>query len=319
LSILHICVSRLGSGLGLLFLLAKPAGINFTNMRNEAVYDVDDDPDSDDDSDDSDYESDDDPSDSEDDDSDDLIEGVNMRNEDQPDPPDGNVDENQQTDDEEEDEEHDTDVDEDDSVESAPEEQAETENPVLSAPLKKLATNGKLHPILESRTRQKTPNTSEALVTGTVEAGDDLVQPMSKKQRKRKRELQKQMLKRDEEEKKQRLKNKAKNERRRAKIKANEQTLKETKNEPDAGKTEQKPGVSFTKNELDAPKAFGDRRDQLKAEQKPGVSFPHDSCSAKSLTPELEAIALTQYNLKRGLKEYGNDGLDALGKEVEQL
>jgi hypothetical protein len=37
------------------------------------------------------------------------------------------------------------------------------------------------------------------------------------------------------------------------------------------------------------------------------------------LTPELEAIALTQYNLKRGLKEFGNDGLVALGKEVEQL
>jgi hypothetical protein len=49
------------------------------------------------------------------------------------------------------------------------------------------------------------------------------------------------------------------------------------------------------------------------------VPFPHDSCSSKDLTPELEAIALTQYNLKRGLKEFGNDGLIALGKEVKQL
>ena len=49
------------------------------------------------------------------------------------------------------------------------------------------------------------------------------------------------------------------------------------------------------------------------------MSFPQDSCSSKDLTPELEAIALTQYTLKRGLKEFGNDGLTALGKEVEQL
>ncbi len=49
------------------------------------------------------------------------------------------------------------------------------------------------------------------------------------------------------------------------------------------------------------------------------MSFPHDSCSSKDITPELEAIALTQYNLKRGLKEFGKDGLIALGKEVEQL
>jgi hypothetical protein len=62
-----------------------------------------------------------------------------------------------------------------------------------------------------------------------------------------------------------------------------------------------------------------DLRDQLKTQQKPGVSFPHDSCSSKDITPELEAAALTQHNLKRGLKEFGKDGLVALGKEVEQL
>jgi hypothetical protein len=63
----------------------------------------------------------------------------------------------------------------------------------------------------------------------------------------------------------------------------------------------------------------GDLRDQLRSKQKQGVSFPHDSCTATDLTPDLEAIALTQYNLKRGLKEFGNDGIVALGKEMEQL
>jgi hypothetical protein len=67
------------------------------------------------------------------------------------------------------------------------------------------------------------------------------------------------------------------------------------------------------------PDVYGDRWDQLKPEQKPGVSFPHDSCSLKNLTPEFEATALTQYTLKQGLKEFGIDGITALGKEVEQL
>jgi hypothetical protein len=64
---------------------------------------------------------------------------------------------------------------------------------------------------------------------------------------------------------------------------------------------------------------FGDLRDQVRSKQKPGVSFPHDSCSSKDLTPNLEAIALTQYNLKWGLKKFGSDGIVALGKEVGQL
>jgi hypothetical protein len=64
---------------------------------------------------------------------------------------------------------------------------------------------------------------------------------------------------------------------------------------------------------------FGNLRDQLMSKQKPGVSFPHDSCLSTGLTPDLKAIALTQYNLKRGLKEFGNDGIVALGKEMEQL
>jgi hypothetical protein len=49
------------------------------------------------------------------------------------------------------------------------------------------------------------------------------------------------------------------------------------------------------------------------------VSFPKDSCSSKDLTPDFEATALTQCNLKRGLKEFGDDRITALGKEVEQL
>jgi hypothetical protein len=53
--------------------------------------------------------------------------------------------------------------------------------------------------------------------------------------------------------------------------------------------------------------------------QKPGVSFPCDSYSTKDLPPDLEAFTMTQYNLKRGLKEFGKDGIVALGKEMEQL
>ncbi len=115
---------------------------------------------------------------------------------------------------------------------------------------------------------------------------------MTKKERKLRRELKKKILKRDEEENKKKLRNKLKNEKRR---------------------------VRFKKNNTTEPVGFVDLRDQLRSEQKPGVSFPNDSCSTKDLTPELEAIALTQYTLKRGLKEFGKDGFDALGKEVKQL
>ena len=69
----------------------------------------------------------------------------------------------------------------------------------------------------------------------------------------------------------------------------------------------------------EAKPIYGDLRDRLRTEQKPGVLFPHDSCVSTDLTPDLEAIALTQYTLKRGLKEFGNDGLTALGKEMAQL
>ena len=50
------------------------------------------------------------------------------------------------------------------------------------------------------------------------------------------------------------------------------------------------------------PDVFGDQRDALRSAQKPGVLFPEDSCVDTDLTSDLEAAALTQYNLKRGLR-----------------
>ena len=292
---------------------SNPVGMNFTNMRNEAVYDIDAEYDSDSDSDDdSDY----DPDDDDDDDYDDLIAGVEVQHVDPPDPPDENEsgDDDQQSQDEEYVQENDSDEDdESDSDEEyvsdegnesdaetlengnnnsddEEEEEEEDEIPVIPGPLKKLVdTLGELPTIIGSRTRQQAMNNSETLVTGTVEK-----KLISKKNRKLKRELQKKMLKRYEEKTKKRLRNKAKNKRRRMKRKA-------------------------IRDEPEKLHEYGDRRDQLKSEQKPGVSFPQDSCSSKNLTPELEAIALTQYTLKKGLKEFGDDGLTALGKEVKQL
>jgi hypothetical protein len=52
---------------------------------------------------------------------------------------------------------------------------------------------------------------------------------------------------------------------------------------------------------------------QALSKQKPGVSFPYDSSSSKELSPDLEAIAMMQYSLNGGLKEFGKDGMFALG------
>jgi hypothetical protein len=73
-----------------------------------------------------------------------------------------------------------------------------------------------------------------------------------------------------------------------------------------------------TRDEPEELNEFDDLRNRLRAAQKPGVSFPNDSCSSKDLTPDFEATALTQCDLKRGLKEFGDDGITALGKEVER-
>ena len=147
----------------------------------------------------------------------------------------------------------------------------EADMPTLSAPLRKLAnTRGELPPILGSRTRQTAQHNDETLVTRTT-----AVHPLSKKKRKLERELQKQIIKSYEAEQKKRIKNKLKNKKRKIRSKMNMKTP--------------------NKDEPEVPDKYGDRRDQLISEQKPGVSFPHDSCSSKDLTPELEAIALTQY------------------------
>jgi hypothetical protein len=74
-----------------------------------------------------------------------------------------------------------------------------------------------------------------------------------------------------------------------------------------------------TRNEENKSNGLGDLRDRLRSKQKPGVSFPCDFYSSKELSPDLEASAMMQYNLKRGLKEFGKDGIVALGKEMEQL
>jgi hypothetical protein len=74
-----------------------------------------------------------------------------------------------------------------------------------------------------------------------------------------------------------------------------------------------------TGNEDNKQKGLGDLRYRLRSIQKPGVLFPCDSYSTKELPPDLEALAMTQYNLKRGLKEFGKDEIIALGKEMEQF
>jgi hypothetical protein len=286
-------------------------GMNFTNMRNEAVHDVDDEDDSDDESDgDSDHATDEEESDADEDDYDDFIAGVEMHNEDPPDPPDEGGDENQQNQAEDEEEAEENDEEDDDEIyENGPDnndddagEEMEAEPTVIPSPLKKLTDcNGKMPAIVESRTRQKAQNTSETLVTAVTEEQEIPEKTASKKQRKRNRELQKQMLKREEEEQRKRLRNKSKNKKRRLKIKEKRKIRNETRDEPE---------------ELNE---FGDLHDRLRAAQKPGVSFRNDSCSSKGLTPDFEATALTQCDLKRGLKEFGDDGITALRKEVEQL
>jgi hypothetical protein len=74
-----------------------------------------------------------------------------------------------------------------------------------------------------------------------------------------------------------------------------------------------------TGNEDNESKGLGDLRDRLRSVQNPGISFPCDSYSTKEIPPDLDAFEMTQYNLKRGLKQFGKDRIFALGKEMEQL
>ena len=196
-------------------------------MRNEPVYDIDDDDGSDNDSDDSDYDADDD--DNNDDNYDDFIAGVDIPQVNPPDPPaeiENADEENQQLDNEdneqddiEQDDDNDGDNEQEDDNDDGDNEQEEaataTEVPAITPLLKQLTdTAGALPPILDSRTRQQT---GVILVAGATEDEQQSSQPLNKKPRKIERELQKQMLKRAEIEENKRLKNKLENERRRTK------------------------------------------------------------------------------------------------------
>jgi hypothetical protein len=337
---------------------ASQVGLDFTNMQNEA-YPDDDNYDSDENSDDdSDYGSDDDSSNGDDDNYDDFIAGVEQHNSDPPDPPDASIDETPDDetphqDDEDsiaesnldnaEEDDNDT-VDSENGTEDIPEDITD-KAPIAVTPtnhtLKNLTDNtGVLPPTINSRTRQQAQNNGESLLTGANE-WKTAKTVISKKQRKLRKELQSQLQKKEEEEEetKRKLRNKLKNAKRRLK------KCKEAPNAPGLmideileAEYEREHGhpspIPFgfsgcvpktnltqvkTVDDQEASDAFGDLRDQLRSEQKPGVCFPHDSCSSKDLAPDLEAVALTQYTLKRGLKEFDKDGLIALGREMEQL
>jgi hypothetical protein len=246
------------------------------------------------------------------------------------------------------------DVDSDDDTEFIPESENDSndtgdeptdggdeEPPIISAKVRKLADyNGVIPPIMQSRTRQQAQETGESLVTGTNSedcdiTGESLVTGTNsedcdikiqrklkndtKKQRKHEKELEAKLLKRAIQENKKKISNKLKKEKRRIKLKTKKEEadplLPQVETIYENGE-----GPEDPEDETDLTE-FGDLRDQLQASQKPGVIFPHDNdtCSSKVLTPELEAIALTQYTLKRGLKEFGVSGIEALGKEVGQL
>jgi hypothetical protein len=294
---------------------ARPPGLQFTNMRNDTYTDTDDDSDDDD----SDYDSDDESSDDDDDDYDDFIAGVEPHNSDPPDPPDANAEEtnqnNHHTDEEDvEDVEDEEDTNVADNISQDDEETTGTDIPVK---LKNLTDyTGTLPPTIGSRTRQQAQETGESLAT---------VDSVTKKQRKNRKDLLTRLLKQHEEENKKKLRNKLKNEKRKHKNKV-ETVDEELDSDEDVIQTIHKdydtienPNVASNEAVEDQPYKFGDIRDQLRSQQKPGVAYPHDSCVSTDLTPDLEAIALTQYTLKRGLKEYGSDGLVALGKEMAQL
>jgi hypothetical protein len=162
---------------------ASQAGMNFTNMRNEA-YTNNDSEDSDDESDkDSDYDSDDESSTGDDDDYDTSIAGVDIHNNsDLPDPPDTNANEINNNDNKEDDDvsadddttddssknNNDTDDDTNDVPENNNEIAADADQAV-AAPIPKKLKNltdetGVLYPIIKSRTRQQAQANGESLL-----------------------------------------------------------------------------------------------------------------------------------------------------------
>jgi hypothetical protein len=166
---------------------ANPAGMTFTNMRNEEYFDnaeYDSDVDSDDDSD---YDSDDASfSDDDDDDHEDFIPGVDNHHPAPPDPPDANVDENYNnnddvdenynSDNESEDADDDISMAESEDDPNADENNHDDAGPVptndaaeavvVPMSLKKLTNwTGTLPPVIHSRTRQQAQATGESLLT----------------------------------------------------------------------------------------------------------------------------------------------------------
>jgi hypothetical protein len=75
------------------------------------------------------------------------------------------------------------------------------------------------------------------------------------------------------------------------------------------------PPLMETGNKDNKSKGPGDLRYWLRSRQKPGVSFPCDSYSTKELPPDLEAFAMMQYNLKRGLRNLVKMGSLPLGNK----
>jgi hypothetical protein len=157
--------------------------------------------------------------------------------------------------------------------------------------LKKLSDDtGALPPIIQSRTRKQARETGESLMTGA-----EAIKTVTKKQRKYRKELHIRLLKREEEENKKKIINKLSN-------------LKKIRIEKDKGipPNSVAPLRMEEGNKDNKQKGFRDPRDRLRSIQKPGMLFPFDSYSTKELPPDLEAFAMTQYNLKQGLKDSRN-------------
>ena len=188
------------------------------------------------------------------------------------------------------------------------------------------STDGNLPPVIQSRTRQRAHDNGESLTTETTTNDWVKVESDSKREMKLKRELKAKSDLCEATLLKKKLKNKLKHERRKRlkkqDISPEDKTVIGTVDNSEeiskASEAHQKQGV-LVETVIDSDDTFEEMKETLKAQQKPGVLYPQDSCTKCDMAPELEAIALKQFNLKKGLKAFGNDGLTSVGKEVEQL
>jgi hypothetical protein len=209
------------------------------------------------------------------------------------------------------------------------------EREIITDPeLRKLAdsSTGALPMIMQSRTRPQ-ENRETSLLTGALEEWEKVEKSprQERKFRKFQKKLATQILARSEAEKHKRKRNKASNDKKRLRAKRKKTELQLTRQSESKKELQLKVQLEIPKSSLPEVETveedsenkekdqYGDLRDKLRSQQRQGGSFPDDSCSTKDLTSELEAIALTQYTLQRGLKEFGQDGVSALGKEMEQL